>query len=105
MALSDAKFLTTEPVAEEPRPNFKQALAGVGDKFRRDAGDYFLGFTGTPLAEGQTEPWAVGDIVEYETPDGVRRCGQLLRPSCRLRHTNTKETRPTIRVMFLHSKQ
>ena len=78
--LSDAKFLTPIPVADEPRPDFKRALAGVGDPLRRRDADFVMGFTGVPFAKGQDEPFKVGDVVEYTTPDGVRRIGSLMRP-------------------------
>lgn len=78
--LSDDKFLTVVPTADEPRPDFTQALRGVGDKLRREASDFYLGFTGTPLPSEQDGPFKIGDIVEYVTPDGVRRAGSLQRP-------------------------
>lgn len=76
--LRDDTFLTPEPVAEEPRPDFKRALAGVGDKLRREAGDFYMEFTGLPLAP-TAEAFQVGDVVEYTTPDGVVRTGSLRR--------------------------
>lgn len=77
MTFSDAKFLNPLPVADEPRPDYARALAGVGDKLRRAAGDFFTSFTGTPLPPHQDSGFEPGDTVEYTTPDGVHRVGEL----------------------------
>lgn len=76
--LSDASFLTPVAQATEPRPDFKRALAGVGDKLRREAHDFFMDFTGTEAPDGRA--YQAGDVVEYTTPDGVRRTGSLMHP-------------------------
>lgn len=79
--LSDAKFMQPVYEADEPRIDFKAALRGVGDPMRRAAADFFDGFTGTPLAEGQHVAYQTGDTVEFTTPDGINRVGSLQRPT------------------------
>lgn len=79
MTLSDAKFLNPAPVADEPRPDFKTALRGVGDPLRRSAADFYAGFKGQALPPNQ-EAFQVGDTVEYTTPDNITRVGSLMRP-------------------------
>lgn len=78
MTLRDDAFLREVPVADEPRPDFKSALRGVGDPMAREG--FWDGFKGVPVPPEQDELFKVGDVVEYETPDKVQRVGSLLRP-------------------------
>lgn len=80
MTLSDAKFLRSAqvPLADEPRPDFKRALKGIGDKLTRETSDFWGGFAGTATPE-PGRSFSSGDTVEYVTPDGVRRVGTLCR--------------------------
>lgn len=77
MTLRDDAFLQEVPLAEEPRPDFKQALRGIGDPMARQG--FWEGFSGAPVHEDHG-PFKVGDVVEYVTPDQVKRVGSLLRP-------------------------
>lgn len=80
--LNDDRFLrhAAAPEAEEPRIDWKRALKGAGDPFRRQAQDFWQAFEGVPLAPGQ-DSFEVGQRVAYRVPSGGEYVGTLSRPA------------------------
>lgn len=75
MRLRDDAFLKSEPAKPVNRRDFDK-LRGIGLREKRASDDFVLSFGED---DAPKRPFSAGDVVEFDTPDGIHRNGSLLR--------------------------